>query len=949
MTTPFHACLLAHRLTLQGGQDGPGRIGRSLGSARVDLNPHQVQAAVFALEALESGPAQGVLLADEVGLGKTIEAGLVIAQRWAEGRRRLLVVVPAMLRKQWQAELQDKFSLPGQVVDSAAWAVPERLAAGQAVLVCSYPFAARHAVVLARIRWDLVVLDEAHRLRGASRGAVTATAIEQAFAHTGRVLLTATPLQNSLLELHGLARFLDPHLFGDLEAFKARFVRPGLSDTLRNTLLRERLQRVCLRTLRRQVQEYVQFTRRIPLTQPFTPTDEEQALYDEVSDWLRREDSIALPPGQRGLLTMVLRKLLASSTFAIAATLRKIVERVAGDVPSAPDLDPATWLAAEDGQPDFEGVAEVAEEWPASPAAPAPPQSAVTEEVNLLRSFVQRAERIARQSKGEALLLALAEALRQTQALGAARKAVVFTESRQTQAWLRRHLEERGYGGQVVTLNGTNSDAPSQAIWRAWKERHQGDGTATGVKSADVRAAIVEQFRDQASVLLATEAAAEGVNLQFCSLVVNYDLPWNPQRVEQRIGRCHRYGQKHDVVVVNFLNQRNAADQRVLELLTDKFLLFEGVFGASDEILGAVGGGVDLERRIAEIYQTCRTTEAIHAEFDALQTALRPLIDHKLAETRDQILSHFDAEVQERLRVHRDAAKAALDTRQRWLLDLLRFELDGQATFQPDEPALELHGQHLHLDWRVAEARGLTFLSQDHALAQAAVATALDRELVPACLHLRLPERGRVSRLEHFVGSRGWLAVERWTATGLAVDEHLLTVAVTDEGEVLDAELAERLWELEGEVGPVHGNPLDVLLQGGLDAQALVRLDALRQHQARLLDEESAKLSRWADDEKHALRLDLDRLDAEIQALQRQVRQVVPLEEKLALRRQERDLDRQRTDKRRALYEAQDRIDAARDRLLDDVERALQGRVERVRVLVVGWRILPMAGVDGLG
>lgn len=267
MPTPYHAAILAHRLTLQGAHAGPERLGRSLGVARVDLNPHQVQAAVFACQALDVGPGRGVLLADEVGLGKTIEAGLVLAQRWAEGRRRILIVVPAMLRKQWQAELLDKFQLPGEVVDGARGADAAVLGDGRAVRICSYLFAARHAESLARVGWDLVVLDEAHRLRGASRGGVTAIAILTAIARAPRVLLTATPLQNSLLELHGLAQFLDPHLFGDLESFKAQFVRAGVSDPLRNSLLRERLASVSIRTLRRQVQEYVRFTRRLPHTQ----------------------------------------------------------------------------------------------------------------------------------------------------------------------------------------------------------------------------------------------------------------------------------------------------------------------------------------------------------------------------------------------------------------------------------------------------------------------------------------------------------------------------------------------------------------------------------------------------------------------------------------------------------------------------------------------------------
>lgn len=121
-----------------------------------------------------------------------------------------------------------------------------------------------------------------------------------------------------------------------------------------------------------------------------------------------------------------------------------------------------------------------------------------------------------------------------------------------------------------------------------------------------MKSAVVEEFRNHACILIGTEAAAEGINLQFCSLVVNYDLPWNPQRIEQRIGRCHRYGQKNDVVVINFLNRKNAADRRVYELLSQKFRLFEGVFGSSDDVLGSIESGVDFEKRIASIYQTCK-------------------------------------------------------------------------------------------------------------------------------------------------------------------------------------------------------------------------------------------------------------------------------------------------------------------------------------------------------
>jgi superfamily II DNA/RNA helicase len=173
--------------------------------------------------------------------------------------------------------------------------------------------------------------------------------------------------------------------------------------------------------------------------------------------------------------------------------------------------------------------------------------------------------------------------------------------------------------GQVVLFNGTNGGPEATAIYEQWVERNRDTGRASGSRAVDVRTALIEHFRDDATILLATEAAAEGLNLQFCSLVENYDLPRNPQRIEQRIGRCHRYGQKHDVVVINFLNERNEADRRVLELLTEKFSLFNGVFGASAEVLGSIESGVDFEKRILAIYQECRTPEAIDAAFRSLQ------------------------------------------------------------------------------------------------------------------------------------------------------------------------------------------------------------------------------------------------------------------------------------------------------------------------------------------
>jgi superfamily II DNA/RNA helicase len=249
-------------------------------------------------------------------------------------------------------------------------------------------------------------------------------------------------------------------------------------------------------------------------------------------------------------------------------------------------------------------------------------RKALEQEIAELDAFAALAISIDHNAKGKALLKALGIAFAKAKELGAAEKAIIFTESRRTQNYLLRLLADSPFAEGIVLFNGSNTDDRSKLIYSQWLERHQGTDRVTGSRTADMRSALVDYFREAGRIMIATEAGAEGINLQFCSLVVNYDLPWNPQRIEQRIGRCHRYGQKHDVVVVNFLNRKNAADKRVFELLAEKFKLFEGVFGASDEVLGAIESGVDFEKRIAAIYQHCRMQEEIQTAFDQLQLEL---------------------------------------------------------------------------------------------------------------------------------------------------------------------------------------------------------------------------------------------------------------------------------------------------------------------------------------
>ena len=941
--TFYHSRYWAELLTIDRPSDEIGTISRSIAASRVDLNPHQVDAALFAIR---SPLSKGAILADEVGLGKTIEAGLVISQHWAERKRRILLIVPASLRKQWLAELESKFFIPTVILESrglraaAKSGVTRPFEREDCVVTCSYQFAAAQQEAIAAVRWDLVVIDEAHRLRNIYKtSSILARRVKEATGHAAKLLLlTATPLQNSLTELYGLVSVIDDHVFGDLASFKMQFTQ-AVDEEARNAELRARLSRICIRTLRKQVVEYIPFTRRMAVTQDFVPSQDEQALYEMVSEYLQRDHLFALPSSQRALITVVLRKLLASSTFAIAGTLRRLVARLEG-APEEGALDPV----------DFDTLEELEEEWAEDDAGADEGTPAVVDPMALqreiadLRRFAALAESIALNAKGEALIPALAAALDRAEALGAARKALIFTESRRTQEYLVRLLEADGHAGQIVTLSGTNSDPESTRIYNAWRARHEGEDMVTGSRPVDIKTAIMEEFRDRATTLIGTEAAAEGVNLQFCSLVVNYDLPWNPQRIEQRIGRCHRYGQKHDVVVLNFINRANAADKRVYELLSQKLRLFDGVFGASDEVLGALESGIDFEKRIAEIYQSCRTADAIERAFDQLQSELEEQIQAQMKSTRTSLLENFDEEVARKLRVSRDEAQASLDDRQRWLLLLTRQELGERAEFASDEPRFRYKGDgaragEYHLDWQKAEQLGAAFYRQEHPLAQSVIERAMQKPLPPATLTLDYAAHGaKIAILEPLLSQSGWLELVKVRVKAFDETEYLVLTGVTERGTELDQETCERLLSLPACVSGETGER-----PSALDALSAARVGSVlqlaEQKNARFFDEEVLKLDRWAEDLKQSLEREIKGLDKEIRETRQSSRLAARLEDKLAAQRKVRDLEEKRKRMRRDLYEQQDQIDGRRDQLIAGMERQLKQEHVVGVVFSVRWNL----------
>ena len=318
--TPYQARYFAEQLALKRPQSSVEGLASAMSGSKVDLNPHQVDAALFALK---SPLSSGALLADEVGLGKTIEAGLVLAQFWAERKRKILLIVPASLRMQWRQELSDKFFIDSVLMESGPFNKAKRVGkvnpfdVDDAVVICSYNFAARKDSEIRTIPWDLVIMDEAHRLRNDYKPSnVIGAKLKGALAGRKKLLLTATPLQNNLMELYGLASIIDEHVFGDAKTFREMYVA-ATNEDVRNINLKSRLETICHRTLRKQVTEYIRYTNRHAILEEYSPSSDEEQLYNCISDYLQTDRLHALPSGQRTLMTMILRKLLASSSFAI--------------------------------------------------------------------------------------------------------------------------------------------------------------------------------------------------------------------------------------------------------------------------------------------------------------------------------------------------------------------------------------------------------------------------------------------------------------------------------------------------------------------------------------------------------------------------------------------------------------------------------------------------------
>ncbi len=840
MSHPIHRRLLAEQLLgLRRSTEGR-RYASAQRGGRIDANPHQVDAVIFALGRVREG---GCILADEVGLGKTIEAGLVMAQLRAEGATRILLVAPKALLGQWREELFTLFGVtatePGLGAD--AFEGPGVFLIGRDLLGSELGLSR----LLSAGPFDLCVVDEAHEVfagiyrRFDRSGNYISDSPYAKIAgrlrlllggQTPVLLLTATPLQNSLAELWGLVQYVDRSgtLLGDLPTFRQMFC----SDDDRMLLsgqeldLQRRMQVVVRRTLRRQAQEFMKtpfVTRRARLFE-YDMTPDERALYDDVTLYLLTPGLAAFRGPHRRLLVLGFHRRMASSHRALATSLGRVAERLRGLLAGA-DVDPALELAD-----DLEEGDEVAPT--DSDEGPAPEAANISAELALVESLIARLGGLATDSKARALLDAVRVSSQAAARGEGSGKLVIFTESLSTQDYLRELLIGSGLAedGEITLFRGQNVSPRAIEALRHWEEevaKNLGEG-ARPSRDVAVRLALVHEFRSRSHVFIATEAGAKGLNLQFCDTVINYDLPWNPQRIEQRIGRCHRYGQQRDVTVINFLARDNAAQRLTFEILSRKLELFGAVLDASDHVLYEPSGqspGVvlsalssDFVSELSRIYQGARSVAQIEAGLSRLSASLdlqRAEVEASHERTAGLIASRFDASVRktfrhiaEELPLHlgeldRDLERLLCDYLQDRRVGYLRSASSAGVGIEvePNQvlPEPFSAGVHVVIGANRALSAGEA-LHLGHPLVQLAAAAARDSTREP--FRIRMGQADPSPELLPLRGRRGRLRVIKLRYPGFEPVDRLVPVAVLEQGHPgIDPETTLRL--LHGPLEPL--------------------------------------------------------------------------------------------------------------------------------------------------
>lgn len=739
---------------------------------------------------------------------------------------------------------------------------------------------------------------------------------------------------------------IDAQYFSSKDNFSDEYNSVSTRDAARFGELKGRLQHIIQRTLRRQVQEYVRYTKRSAMVQDFTLNEAERKLYDSILEYLDRPILFGIPDEARILMTITILKIMASSAHALSYTLEKIRWRIQEYIETGKVVRLLDTLSEGDEIVDEDDIES-------EPILTDRPEDEMTEkamrrEMDDLEGYIRLARSISEESKAKALVTALSTAFQKMEGIGANRKALIFTESCRTQEYLYDYLSSHGYAGKIVCFNGTNNSQEAKDIYSRWLKAHKGSDRLTGEPLIDKKQALQDYFEQSADIMIATEAGAEGINLQFCSMVVNYDMPWNPQRIEQRIGRVHRYGQKHDVVVVNFVNQSNLADRRVYELLNSKFQLFDGVFGCSDEILGAIESNIDLEKRLSIIYQTCRTETEINAAFDVLQAELEDVISERMQKTKNTLLEHFDEDVIKKLKTRQgvDSQRISQYSSHLWELALAML---GTRVSDVD---LDSHSFTLEEGFSDVEA-GRYSLMKDGDSHQIRSGSPLGRYVLKSASEIALSPTSAVfnlsaypyrsTTLEQFKGQSGYCIGYKVAASNAHDnEEELLICGISDDGVFTPDDFGKKLLELDvvGEVGVNIPESVNKELNGAFkDSLEEYKKDLADRSQA-YLNAEIDKLYAWADDNVYPLEDEVIALRKQQQAIRRAAKKTSVASERIELKKQEMSVSKK-------LHEAEDKCNKAREyydaksaEQIADLEKSLQNAVSSEQMFIFRWKII---------
>lgn len=1006
--TQYHSKYYATYLTLQKSWLSLERISRSIINSTIDLNPHQVEWALFFFK---NPLSQWVILADEVWLGKTIEAGLVICQLWSEYKRKILLIVPASLRKQWANELQDKFQIPSMILDGPVYKeiknIDNKNPFNQAiVIICSYDFAWRHDQEIAWIQWDVVVLDEAHKLRNVykemekeagilnewntkekesddeedeEKKVSRAKKIKEALQHSRKLLLTATPLQNSLMELYWLTSYLDDFLFWDIVSFKEQYMQWSLTNTTYADL-KQRLGTIVHRTLRKQVKHYISYTNRKAFTQSYKWSAEEKQFYTMLSDFLMTSSLFVWKNGRPNyFILFIYWKILASSNKAILSTLNGLTNKLKNKITKLKEegqiethavidgkmIEESTALVPVDDQwidqdmialyqEDYENedndelweAVNMMYSWIKSLEA-----KQLQDEIWIVKNIIQKWNAISKDSKVESLKKAIETAYEELEKLWANRKILIFTESRMTQGHIYDNLVKRWYWDKTILFNGSNDTKESSKIYADRKNNPDNVWKISWSKTSDLRNALVDYFKNTAEIMIATESAAEWINLQFCSLVINYDLPWNPQRVEQRIGRCHRYWQKHDVIVMNLVNTDNRADERIYELLKDKLNLFDGMFWSSDEILWQLENGIDIERKFLEIMQTCRTPEQIDSAFDKLQNDMKEVIEIKLWDTRKKVIDSFDEDVVARLKESNKESALVLSNTKKFFWNVSKEILKEYADFDDDSFSFDLKKSPIKdIDiWKYVFADSKdnewTFTYRTtHPLWEYVLKQAKSKTLSIAHLNINITNNAtKISIIEKMKWKSWFLKIDLFRVKGLQDEEYFVYNCIDEKWITIAQDIAENIMKVWWDI--VSSNiTINEGIKNNLIQLSVKNINDIKGEIEKFSDsyfsDELTKLDKWANDIRVTLERKVKNMAKEISQMKTDAMRQKDLVVRLKIEQEVMKIEEKQKKLRRKLYDEEDSLEEKKRQLIKELQAKMEANYEQEELFTIKWSII---------